>query len=136
MQMMKWSVMALAIAAATTQMAYADVQDDAAQTENLSSQAKSNGFLEDSTAELLSRNFAFNRDYKNNDSNTVNEWAQGEMLTLTSGFTQGTVGFGVYNVWNTEYKTVYSQAVSTVYGDISSLAAQGRTYGLSYTLKY
>lgn len=48
----------------------------------------------------------------------------------------GTVGFGVYNVWNTEYKTVYSQAVSTVYGDISSLAAQGRTYGLSYTLKY
>lgn len=48
----------------------------------------------------------------------------------------GTVGLGVYNVWNTDYKTVYSQAVSTVYGDISSLAAQGRTYGLSYTLKY
>lgn len=48
----------------------------------------------------------------------------------------GTVGFGVYNVWNTDYKSVYSQAVSTVYGDISSLPAQGRTYGLSYTLKY
>lgn len=48
----------------------------------------------------------------------------------------GTLGFGVYNVWNTDYKSVYSQAVSTVYGDISSLAAQGRTYGLSYTLKY
>ncbi|PKF34878.1 TonB-dependent receptor [Acinetobacter proteolyticus] len=48
----------------------------------------------------------------------------------------GTLGFGVYNVWNTAYKSVYSQAVSTVYGDISSLAAQGRTYGLSYTLKY
>ncbi|RUP37681.1 MAG: TonB-dependent receptor [Acinetobacter sp.] len=48
----------------------------------------------------------------------------------------GTVGFGVYNVWNTEYKTVYSQAAEAVYGAISSLPAQGRTYGLSYTLKY
>ena len=48
----------------------------------------------------------------------------------------GTVGFGVYNVWNTEYKTVFSQAAEVVYGAISSLPAQGRTYGLSYTLKY
>lgn len=48
----------------------------------------------------------------------------------------GMVGFGVYNVWNTDYKSVYSQAVESVYGAISSLAAQGRTYGLSYTLKY
>lgn len=46
----------------------------------------------------------------------------------------GTVGFGVYNVWNTDYKSVYSQAVESVYGAISSLPAQGRTYGLSYTL--
>ncbi|MCM1958972.1 TonB-dependent receptor [Acinetobacter modestus] len=48
----------------------------------------------------------------------------------------GTVGFGVYNVWNTDYKTVFSQAAEAVYGPISSLPAQGRTYGLSYTLKY
>lgn len=48
----------------------------------------------------------------------------------------GTLGFGVYNVWNTDYKTVFSQAVAPTYGAISSLAAQGRTYGLSYTLKY
>ncbi|WP_335997256.1 TonB-dependent receptor [Acinetobacter johnsonii] len=48
----------------------------------------------------------------------------------------GTVGFGVYNVWNADYKTVFSQAVAPTYGAISSLAAQGRTYGLSYTLKY
>lgn len=48
----------------------------------------------------------------------------------------GTVGFGVYNVWNSDYKTVFSQAAEAVYGPISSLAAQGRTYGLSYTLKY
>ena len=32
----------------------------------------------------------------------------------------GTLGFGVYNVWNTDYKTVYSQAVVPVYGAISS----------------
>jgi imipenem/basic amino acid-specific outer membrane pore len=97
MQMMKWSVMALAIAAATTQLAFADVQDDAAAKENLSSQAKSNGFVEDSTLDLLSRNYAFQRDYKNNapGKNMTNEWAQGEMLNYSSGFTQGTVGFGV-----------------------------------------
>ncbi|MBX9754377.1 MAG: OprD family porin [Pseudomonadaceae bacterium] len=96
MQMMKWSVMALAIAAATTQLAYAgDEQDDSMVKDNLSSQAKSKGFLEDSTVDLLSRNFAFNRDFKNNDKDTVNEWAQGEILDLKSGYTQGTVGFGV-----------------------------------------
>lgn len=48
----------------------------------------------------------------------------------------GHLGFGVYNVWNTDYKTIYSQSVVPVYGAISSLPAQGRTYGLSYTLKY
>lgn len=48
----------------------------------------------------------------------------------------GMLGFGVYNAWNTGYKTVFSQAAETVYGPISSLPAQGRTYGLSYTLKY
>ncbi|WP_327857217.1 TonB-dependent receptor [Acinetobacter guillouiae] len=48
----------------------------------------------------------------------------------------GRLGFGVYNVWNTDYKSVFSQAVAPTYGAISSLAAQGRTYGLTYTLKY
>lgn len=48
----------------------------------------------------------------------------------------GTLGFGVYNVWNTDYKTVFSQSVEPTYGAISSLAAQGRSYGLSYSLKY
>jgi imipenem/basic amino acid-specific outer membrane pore len=85
MQMMKWSMMALAIAAATTQLAVASSQSDA------------KGFVEDSSVDLLSRNYAFQRDFKNNapGKNMTNEWAQGEMLTLDSGFTQGTVGFGV-----------------------------------------
>lgn len=48
----------------------------------------------------------------------------------------GTLGVGIYNAWNTNYKSIYSQAVETVYGPISSLSAQGRAYGLSYSLKY
>ena len=48
----------------------------------------------------------------------------------------GTLGLGIYNAWNTNYKSVYSQSVETVYGPLSSLSAQGRTYGLSYSFKY
>lgn len=102
MQVMKWSVMALAIAAATSQMAYADEQDDSTThevaVEDVSSQAASNGFIEDADLTLLNRNFAFYRNHVNNPSNAQNyrnEWAHGFMTTFTSGFTQGTVGFGV-----------------------------------------
>ncbi len=97
MQVMKWSVMALAIAAATSQMAYADEQDDAMVKENVSSQAASNGFIEDADFTLLNRNFAFYRNFNHgaSDQNYSNEWAHGFMTTFTSGFTQGVVGFGV-----------------------------------------
>ena len=102
MQMMKWSVMALAIAAATTQMAYAEEQDDSTThevaVEDVSSQAASNGFIEDADLQLLNRNFAFYRNFKNtapSDQNYGNEWAHGFMTNFTSGFTQGIVGFGV-----------------------------------------
>ena len=101
MQVMKWSVMALAIAGATSQMAYADEQDDstthAMADENVSSQAASNGFMEDADLQLLNRNFAFYRNFNHgaSEQNYTNEWAHGFMTTFTSGFTQGTVGFGV-----------------------------------------
>ncbi len=96
MQVMKWSVMALAIAAATSQMAYADEQDDAMVKENVSSQAASNGFIEDADLTLLNRNYAFYRNFNHgtSDQNYRNEWAHGFMTTFTSGFTQGIVGFG------------------------------------------
>ncbi|MBF7729381.1 OprD family porin [Pseudomonas sp. N040] len=97
MQVMKWSVMALAIAAATSQMAYADEQDDATPAEeNISSQAASNGFIEDADLTLLNRNFAFYRNFNHgaDDQNYRNEWAHGFMTTFTSGFTQGVIGFG------------------------------------------
>ena len=105
MQVMKWSVMALAIAAATSQIAYADEQDDSTThmkpVEELSSQAASNGFLEDTDLQLKNRNFAFYRNFNHGGSradgqqNYSNEWAHGFMTTFTSGFTQGIVGFGV-----------------------------------------
>jgi imipenem/basic amino acid-specific outer membrane pore len=102
MQMMKWSVMALAVAAATSQLAYADEQDDSSThevaVEDVSSQAASNGFFEDADLQLLNRNFAFYRNFKNtapSDQNYGNEWAHGFMTNFTSGFTQGIVGFGV-----------------------------------------
>ncbi|MEX6500940.1 OprD family porin [Pseudomonas zhanjiangensis] len=93
MQVMKWSVIALAVAAGTTQMAVA------------SSQSESKGFVEDSSLNILNRNYYFNRDFRNGASNGASssanpagyreEWAHGIMANYQSGFTQGTVGFGV-----------------------------------------
>ncbi|PTS84112.1 outer membrane porin, OprD family [Pseudomonas sp. HMWF032] len=86
MQVMKWSVIALAVAAGTTQMAVA------------SSQSESKGFIEDSSLNLHNKNYFFHRDFRNNSSdrqNYRNEWAHGISTTFESGFTEGTVGFGV-----------------------------------------
>ena len=65
----------------------------------LAQQAGAAGFIEDSKATLKLRNFYINND--NRDSGTPKnasyqeEWGQGFQLDFTSGFTQGTVGFGV-----------------------------------------
>ena len=96
MQMMKWSVIALAVAAGTSQMALA------------SSQSESKGFVEDSSLNILSRNLYINRDYHRggsaanyevtesaNPAGYTAEWGQGFIGTFESGFTEGTVGFGV-----------------------------------------
>lgn len=86
MQVMKWSVIALAVAAGTSQMAFA------------SAQSESNGFVEDSSFNVLNRNLYFSRDFRNagpalNDD--PQEWGHGIIGTFESGFTQGTIGFGV-----------------------------------------
>ncbi|KRW59671.1 OprD family porin [Pseudomonas sp. TTU2014-080ASC] len=85
MQVMKWSVIALAVAAGTSQMAVA------------SSQSESKGFVEDSSFNVLSRNLYFSRDFRNDPTrqDDPQEWGQGFIGTFESGFTQGTVGFGV-----------------------------------------
>ncbi len=58
--------------------------------------ANAAGFIEDSKASLELRNFYLNRDFRENaGQNKREEWAQGFILNLESGFTQGTVGFGI-----------------------------------------
>jgi imipenem/basic amino acid-specific outer membrane pore len=65
-------------------------------------QSASKGFVADSTASLLLRNYYFNREFRNGASNNFGsspagyrqEWAQGFFATYKSGFTEGTVGFG------------------------------------------
>ena len=95
MQMIKLSVIALAVAAASTQLAVA------------SQQSESNGFIEDSTLDAHARALYFNRDFRNDTngpSNRLNsgkkqnyreESGLGLKAIYESGFTQGTVGFGV-----------------------------------------
>ncbi|WP_288504818.1 OprD family outer membrane porin, partial [uncultured Pseudomonas sp.] len=55
------------------------------------------GFVEDSKATLSLRNFYINTDNRNGTANPsrVMDWGQGFLLNYQSGFTQGTVGFGV-----------------------------------------
>ncbi|AMR68238.1 OprD family porin [Aquipseudomonas alcaligenes] len=83
MNLVKLSCLALAVAAASTQLAMAG-------------QADAKGFIEDSELNLLNRNYYFNRDFKNKPGSQSyrEEWAHGVMAEFASGFTQGTVGFG------------------------------------------
>jgi imipenem/basic amino acid-specific outer membrane pore len=88
MQVMKWSVIALAVAAGTSQMAVA------------SSQSESKGFIEDTSFNIFNRALYMNRDFKNEEQEPGKkgyreETGLGIRLLLESGFTQGTVGVGV-----------------------------------------
>lgn len=61
---------------------------------------KPEGFIEGSTFSLLNRNLYFNRDYRKGQSSPTGngyaeEWAHGIIGRFESGFTQGTVGFGI-----------------------------------------
>ncbi|WP_339487341.1 OprD family porin [Pseudomonas sp. EL_65y_Pfl2_R95] len=88
MQVMKWSVMALAVAAGSTQMAFA------------SSQSESNGFLEDSSFDIFNRVLYMNRDFRSGNPESRNaqsyreETGWGLRTLFESGFTQGTIGVG------------------------------------------
>ena len=53
-------------------------------------------FVADSKAALELKNYYFNRDYREDSGqNKRAEWAQGFILNVESGFTEGTVGFGL-----------------------------------------
>jgi len=85
MQLMKHSLIALAVAAASSQLALADSEIN---------QADAKGFLEGTDAQVLLRNTYWNRDYRDQQQDRA-AWAQGFIGTFNSGFTQGTVGFGI-----------------------------------------
>jgi len=53
-------------------------------------------FIEDTKAGLELRNFYFNRDIREDSGQSkLEEWGQGFLLRVESGYTEGTVGFGV-----------------------------------------
>ncbi|WP_252273052.1 OprD family porin [Pseudomonas subflava] len=54
-------------------------------------------FIEDSKASVEARNFYMNRDFRQEGAaqSKAEEWAQGFLLRFESGYTEGTVGFGV-----------------------------------------
>jgi imipenem/basic amino acid-specific outer membrane pore len=90
MRVMKWSMIALAVAAGTSQFAMASSQDE------------SKGFIDDSSLKLKTRFEYMNRDFKNGASNPSSGTAGyrqdsglSQLLTYESGFTQGIVGFGL-----------------------------------------
>lgn len=54
------------------------------------------GFLAGSTASLEMRNIYYNRDFREGSGQSKrDEWAQGFLLNLQSGYTRGPVGFGL-----------------------------------------
>lgn len=63
-------------------------------TSLMAQQSTSNGFVEDSSLNLLSRNLAWYHDRADGGGDTT-EWGQGFQLDFASGYTQGPVGFGI-----------------------------------------
>ncbi len=85
MNVSKLSVIALAVAAGSVQPVFADSQADA------------KGFLEGAKLNVKARNMYMNRDNRATNATKAygEEWAQGFIGNFESGFTQGTVGFGL-----------------------------------------
>jgi len=87
MRVMKWSMIALAVAAAaSTQVATA--------APFVSDQAEAKGFVEDAQLTETLKNYYFNRDRKGGSNDQI-DWTQGFLGNFSSGYTQGTVGIGV-----------------------------------------
>lgn len=69
---------------------------------------------------------------ENGTSQPVTGYATLDLLGQVE-LSKGHVNYGIYNLLNKDYKTVYHQ---TTYGDLNRLDARGTTYGLSYTIDY
>ncbi len=58
--------------------------------------AQTNSFVDDTSVNLTTRNFYFDRNYKPNDPvEAARDWAQGFIFKANSGYTSGTVGIGL-----------------------------------------
>ena len=58
--------------------------------------ALANSFIDDATGSLTSRNYYFDRHYTEDQPiDGAKDWAQGFILNLNSGYTEGPVGFGL-----------------------------------------
>ncbi|KAA8732145.1 OprD family porin [Acinetobacter qingfengensis] len=68
-----------------------------------SEQSESKGFIDDASGSVLLRNGFLQRDKKNGLADT-NSWVQSVMLKAESGFTQGTIGFGVDVIGDFSFK--------------------------------
>ncbi len=91
MTFVKWNLMTLAVSLGVSQLATAAVVSD---------QSEAKGFVDDSSLTVHLKNYYFNRDNKNGKDDSK-DWTQGVLGNFSSGFTQGTVGFGVdaYGYW-------------------------------------
>ncbi|WP_191487168.1 OprD family porin [Pseudomonas sp. FEN] len=87
MRVMKWSMIALAVSAAGTQLAMAEPF--------VTSQADAKGFVEGASAGVVLKNYYFNRTNQDHGNNDQKDWTQGVLGKFSSGYTQGTVGVGV-----------------------------------------
>lgn len=91
MTSIKSSLVTLAVSLGVSQLAVAGIVSD---------QSQAKGFVDDSSLTVHLKNYYFNRDGKNGGDDRK-DWAQGMLGNFSSGFTQGTVGFGVdaYGYW-------------------------------------
>ncbi|SEI71193.1 OprD family porin [Pseudomonas sp. NFR16] len=86
MRVMTLSLIALAVSAGYVQSVEAEPF--------VSDQADAKGFVEDAGFDVLLRNYYFNRNGKSG-ADDQRDWSQAAMANFSSGFTPGTVGFGV-----------------------------------------
>lgn len=62
----------------------------------LSGSVWAGNFIDNSSVELTTRNFYFDRDYQEQSAYpAAKDWTQGFILKANSGYTEGTVGFGL-----------------------------------------
>lgn len=112
----------------------------------IAGQSDSKGFIEDSHLDFMTRNLYWNHDYHsghNNADSTADrdrrEWGQTFRLDYTSGFTQGTVGFGVdasaYTVIKLDGGAGHSGQANVLVPDGNSTAREASSAGANVKLR-